>query len=85
MPKTYYCTKKFVNMCTYLEEEAVKRIREWWPELSEDQAAYICPPISTFEKANIFAEPQDYDDKDIPNLEKMVELGLLESEEHEGG
>jgi len=75
--KVYFVTKKFQNLCEELEGEAQTAIGLKLPELTTDEADFICPPITVWQENDIYASPGDYDNEDVPMLEKMVEFGFL--------
>jgi len=75
--KVYFVTHKYSYLVKDLEELCIQEVAKRHPELSEDEAAVIVPPVDVFEQNDLFADLGDYDDKDVPMLDKMVELGYL--------
>lgn len=78
----YLATKKLQTALERVEDEAVTELEFRVPELTVDEASYLCPPINVWDEGAEYTSDVDaLDQDDIKMLDRFVELGLLTKEE----
>ena len=77
--KRYFITQNYVDLCKELETLAERKIKLLHPGIQPSIVDMICPSIDAWDAGAIYANVDDYDDTDINNLDRVVELGYLET------